>query len=54
MAARLDRSMLTAASVKVDPEVGFALRAALAGAPPAPVAASEILAAESAQGGRHR
>jgi len=48
MAPRLDQRMLTASRIGLDPEVGFAVRAALRGAglPPGP-AAAEILAAES-------
>ena len=47
MSARLDRRMLTAPSITIDPQVGFAVRAALAGAPPAARPADTILAAES-------
>lgn len=54
MAARLDRSMLTNASVLLDPEVGLALRSALQGRVPPPVPASDLLAAESAREERHR
>jgi hypothetical protein len=54
MAARLDRSMLTTASVTLDPEVGFAVRSALQGVLPPPAAATDLLAAESAREGRQR
>jgi hypothetical protein len=47
MSARLDRRMLTAASIAIEPRVGFAVRAALVAAPPAPRPADTILAAES-------
>ena len=50
MAARLDWRMLTAPSIAIDPQVGLAVRAALAGAPPAARPADSILAAE----GNHR
>ena len=47
MSARLDRRMLTAASIAVEPEVSLAVRAALLGAPAVVPAADAILAAES-------
>jgi hypothetical protein len=47
MSARLDHGMLTAASIAIDPQVGVAVRAALAGAPPAGRPADTILAVES-------
>ena len=46
MSARLDRRTLTAASIAIDPQVGFAVRAALA-APPVRRPSDTILAAES-------
>jgi hypothetical protein len=54
MAARLDRSMLTTASVRLDPEVGLAVRSALEGRVSPPAAATDLLAAESAREERHR
>jgi hypothetical protein len=50
MSARLDRGMLTAASIRVDPEVGLAVRAALLGAAPVARPADDVLAAESGHG----
>ncbi len=50
MSARLDQRMLTAPSIKIDPQVGLAVRAALVAAPPAARPAETILAAESAYG----
>lgn len=47
MSARLDRGMLTATSIAIDPQVGVAVRKALAGAPPAARPADTILAVES-------
>jgi hypothetical protein len=47
MSARLDRRMLTAANIPVDPEVGLAVRGALLGAAPLARPAEEVLAAES-------
>jgi hypothetical protein len=47
MSARLDRGLLTAASIRVDPEVGLAVRAALLGAAPEARPADDVLAAES-------
>ncbi len=47
MSARLDRRMLTAARIAIDPQVGFAVRTALGSAPPAPRPADSILAVES-------
>jgi hypothetical protein len=48
MSARLDRGMLTAASIAVDPEVGLAVRAALLGSAPVERPADSILAVETA------
>jgi hypothetical protein len=47
MSARLDRRMLTAPSIAVDPQVGLALRAAILGAAPALPPNETILAVES-------
>jgi hypothetical protein len=47
MSARLDRRMLTAASIAIDPLVGLALRIALLGAAPASRPTDTILAVES-------
>jgi len=47
MSARLDRGLLTAASIAIDPQVGVAVRMALAGAPPAARPADTILAVAS-------
>jgi hypothetical protein len=47
MSARLDRSMLTGASIAIDPLVGLSVRAALAGARLASQAPGAILAVQS-------
>ena len=47
MSARLDQRMLTAPTIAIDPQVGLAVRTALAGAPPAARPADAILAVES-------
>ena len=47
MSARLDRGMLTAATIAIDPEVGVAVRTALLAGPPSPRPAEAILAVES-------
>jgi len=47
MSARLDRRMLTDASIAVDPQVGLALRTAILGATPASRPIDTILAVES-------
>ncbi len=47
MSARLDRGMLTDASIAIDPLVGHAVRGALAGGLPAPRPAATILAVVS-------
>jgi len=47
MSARLDRRMLTDASIAVDPQVGLALRTAILGATPASRPTDTILAVES-------
>jgi hypothetical protein len=47
MSARLDRRMLTAPSIAVDPQVGLALRTAILGATPAARPPDTILAVES-------
>jgi hypothetical protein len=47
MSPRLDRHMLTAASITLDPQLGVAVRSALAGAAPVSRDVPEILAAES-------
>lgn len=54
MAARLDQAMLTASSVRIDPEVALAVRFALQGALPSPAATGDLLAAESGREGRDR
>jgi hypothetical protein len=48
MSARLDRAMLTAPSIPIDPEVGLALRAALTGVRTAAQPDDAVLAVESA------
>jgi hypothetical protein len=47
MSARLDRRMLTAASIAIDPQVSLAVRSALLGAAPALRPTDTILAVES-------
>lgn len=47
MAACLNRHMLTAASIAVDPQLGFAIRTALAGATPVSRRSDQLLAAAS-------
>ncbi len=54
MSARLDRRMLTDASIAVEPEVSLAVRVALLGAPAALPAGDTILAAESEAKERYR
>jgi hypothetical protein len=49
MAARLDRRMLTGPALRIDPDVGLALRAALAGVRPVAPATATMLAAESSR-----
>jgi hypothetical protein len=47
MSARLDRRMLTAATIAFDPQVGLAVRTAILGAAPAARPTDTILAVES-------